>query len=162
MATPEPGTLFLYGIPAEDAPVRSAEMRGNFEGLARTHYTTDAALPLAPRQGQQRIWEDVAAGNVRLQYYDGAAWLTLLQLIASGVPAPRRLLFSITTPMAVWTLDHNLGQQPLAQVFNTAWRQLQASPTGPGAGQYLLDHPTPNRIVVTHPAPATGFAIIVG
>lgn len=55
MAAAEAGDLFQYDLPRTGAPVKSDEVRANFEGIARTHYTTDEGKPPAPRLGQLRV-----------------------------------------------------------------------------------------------------------
>jgi hypothetical protein len=133
MAAPlEPSQLFQYDVPGQDSPAGSKEMRDNYEGIARTFLTTVDARPAAPREGQRRIFKDPGPpANVKYQWYDGATWRTLLQQIEGGVAAPLKQIVEFNIAQTVWTINHNIGSQPLVQVFDTARRQLQPIHTFP-------------------------------
>lgn len=159
----QPAQLFLFDRPVQGGPPLSEEMRNNFEALARTMLTDSDAYPSAPRKGMVRIFEDAGPPAVtKYQWYDGGTWRTMLQKIEGGVAAPAKLLIDITTPLAVWTIDHNLGSRPVVQVFDSPWNQLQPVFGAPGAGQYSLLHVNENRVVITHPGAQDGHAIILG
>lgn len=126
--TREPAQVFLYDRPVQGGPSLSEEMRNNFRALAQTFYGTDAANPVAPRIGQFRVLREeppaFAVTNVKVQWFDGAVWRTLLQGIEGGIPAPTKLIVDITAPLAVWTIDHNLGSFPLVQVLNASGQEM--------------------------------------
>lgn len=130
----QPAQKFQYGVPGQNTPSLSAEIRDNFEAVARTFLTNDGALPAAARAGQVRIFQDPGPpANTKLEWYDGATWRTLLQRIEGGVAAPLKQIVDFTTPQTTWTIDHNIGSRPLVQVFDTAARQLEAVNTFPEA-----------------------------
>lgn len=165
----QPGQKFTYDRPFTGGPALSQEVRDNFEALARTNITDDATYPAAPRGGMFRIFNDPGPPtNAKFQWYDGATWRTLIQRIEGGGVGtasitPTRLAVDFTSALTTWSIDHNLGAQPLVQVFDALWNQLQVVPPGPVvAGQYLLVHSTENRVVVTHPGPITGHVVIIG
>ena len=160
MPEPEPGALFNFAVPATGVPQRSVDVRSNFEALARTLLTSDAAVPATARRGMVRILDQV--GAVRLQWYTGSAWVDLILNIDQGNVIPVRTQLQVAAAATVWTVDHNLGRRPLVQVFNGSFRQLAPIASAPAAGQYILDHVNENRFTVTHPAPVAGFAIFIG
>ena len=89
----DPASLWPgYGIPAEQTPARSAEIRNALEALARNFFSTDAQLPTNPRNGQLRIFDEGGLGNTKLQYRFGGDWQTVLQNIQDDVPAPAKQL----------------------------------------------------------------------
>lgn len=121
-----PGQLFRYDRPLQGSPTLSSEMRDYLQALARTHYTDNGIYPEAPRLGQLRIFADPGPPlNVRLQWYDGAIWRTLLQNIEGGQAAPAKQIVDVNVATDVWTIDHNLGSQPLVQVFDSTWKAMQ-------------------------------------
>lgn len=130
MAVTEPGQLFEYDQPTEKAWADARQVRNLFTALAQTNYTTDEAYPSAPRVGMARI-NASDLNNVRLQVWQGSPgqWRTVLQNIQGGVPAPVKQLVQVTVASTVWTLDHNLGKNVVALVFDTAFRQLRVANT---------------------------------
>jgi len=123
MAVTEPGALFEYDRPLEKAPVDAVEMRNLFTALAQSHYTTDEDFPTAPRVGMVRL-NAADATNVKLEIFQGDTWRVALQNIQGGVAAPAKQVVQVTTALSAWTIDHNLGSQPLVQVYDTAFRQM--------------------------------------
>lgn len=124
----DPATLWPgYGIPAEQTPARSAEIRNALEALARTFYSTDDAIPQNPRDGQMRIFDEVGLGNTKLQWRFGGDWQTVLQNVQNDVPAPSKQVAAGFAAVASspWVVDHNLGSKPLVQVFDLSYNQLQ-------------------------------------
>jgi hypothetical protein len=157
----QPSELFQFDQPPEGGPRTSAEMRDNFNALGQTNYGDDEDYPAAPRKGMLRILKDGA--NTKFQWYDGATWRDMLQRIEGGVPAPVKVIVDVTVAATVWTVDHNLGSQPLVQVFDASWNQRQVVPPGPvAADQYLLTHVNTNRFTVTHSGAVTGHVVILG
>lgn len=124
----DPASLWPgYGIPAEQTPARSAEMRNALEALARTFFSTDPLLPTNPRDGQLRVFDEVGLGNTKLQWRVGGAWTTMLQNIQDGVAAPAKQVAAgfAAVPSTPWVVDHNLGSKPLPQIYDLSFRQLQ-------------------------------------
>lgn len=126
--TREPAQIFLYDRPPQGAPSLSSEVRDNFSALAQSHYGTDPANPTAPRIGHVRILREeppaFAVTNVKYQWFDGAIWRTLLQRLEGGIPAPTKLIVDVSTPLTIWTIDHNLGSFPIVQIVNAAGQEL--------------------------------------
>jgi hypothetical protein len=164
MAGPaETSGLFLFDEPQAGAPRRSLEIRNNFEAVVRTNFGTDPAKPASPREGMLRILKDVTvANNWKLQGFLSGAWQTLLQRINGGFAAPAKRIFVFNAATSPWQLQHDLGSQPLVQVFDLTYMQRQVVPAAPGAGQYTLQHADANKVIVTFAAPATGVAIVLG
>lgn len=129
MADVQPAQLFLFDRPATGAPPRSEEVRNNFEAVARNFYTEDTAYPEVKRSGMARIFRDPGPPvNVKLQWWDGSDWRTIAQNIEGGIAAPAKQIVDINAALDVWTIDHNLGSQVLALVFDTNWNILSARP----------------------------------
>jgi hypothetical protein len=144
--------------PAEQVPLASAVVRNNFNSLATTNWTTDAAYPANPREGMQRILDEGGAGtNIKWQIYRGGSWQTVMQHLELGLTLTVRREFEFSTATATWLMDHNLGVRPLVQVFDAADDMLV--PTNikhvQTAGEW-------NRVIVTHGAVQTGYAILIG
>jgi len=127
MADIEPGQLFLYGRPVEGAFVDAEEMRNNLTALARTHYTTDVLYPLNAQDGQPRI-NAVDPNNIKFQVFISGAWRTVLQQVDKGVAAPVKNIWQFDTAGAAWIIDHNLGSQPLVQIYDAAFNLLTPVP----------------------------------
>jgi hypothetical protein len=125
MAVLEPGDKFTHDTPRLSSYQSSEEMRNNLTALAQQHYTTDAAKPFDPRDGQPRVNASDPA-NVKLEVYLSGAWRTLLQRIGIGQAAPTSQIAQFDTALAAWTIDHNLGAQPTALVYDGQFRQLEA------------------------------------
>jgi len=121
--------MFSKGIPANQTPARALEIRNNFEALAATFFTQDANEPQNPERGWFRLIDEVNnpafAGNIRHQWYDGAAWRTITQNIQGGVAAPTKIISAFSVPAVTWVVNHNLASKPLALVFDGAHQQLQ-------------------------------------
>jgi hypothetical protein len=161
--TIEPARKFKFNRPATGEPPISTLFRDLFEALARTNYTTDADFPLVAtsKDGMLRV-SAVDPNNIKLDVFIDGTWRTFIQNAQLGFAAPAKKIIEKTDAETVWTIDHNLGSQPLVQVFSPSYIQRQAVPSAPGANQYILQHTTPNRVVVTNPAPATGFVVLIG
>lgn len=131
MADLQPAQLFQFDRPFQGAPPRSEEIRQNFEALARTFYTDDTTYPEAPRSGALRIFRDVGPPlNVKIQWHDGANWRTIAQNIEGGIAVPSKRIVDINSPLSVWTIDHNLGSQVVALVFDSTWFALTQRSNG--------------------------------
>lgn len=140
----EPATLWPgFGIPAEQTPARSAEIRNAMEAIARTFLTSDAGRPSSPRDGMIRALND--GGNYRLQFRIGGDWQNFLQHIEDDIPAPAKLVLAqfAAVPSTVWVVDHNLGSKPMAQVFDTSYNMLRPVPSGGSEQQVYLGAITP-------------------
>ena len=125
MATNEPGQLFQFDRPLARGPVASAEVRGLFTALGQTNYTTDPTFPAAPRVGMQRI-NAADPNNIKWEVFQGTpgVWRTLLQNVQGGVITPAKQIVQVVAPTTTWTIDHNLGTQPIVQVFDASFRQM--------------------------------------
>lgn len=162
MTTPEASGLYIFDQPASGTPARSQEMRNNFEAVVRNNFGTDASKPPVAREGMSRILKDATTGAVKLQYYLNGAWVTFGQNLELGVPVGSKKIFQFASAVSPWTITHNLGSQPLVQIFDVTFTQRQVVPSAPGAGQYILQHSGPDVTIVTFSAPATGYAIVLG
>lgn len=125
MADLEPGVLFIYGIPRENAFLDAVEIEACLRALAQTHYTTDPTKPADARDGQLRVLANDPA-NIKFEVFLAGAWRTMLQHIDVSIPAPVKQIAQITVPSAAWTIDHNLGSQPLVQAYDDNFRLLAA------------------------------------
>jgi hypothetical protein len=165
--TPEPGSLFLFDRPASNTPALSQEMRDNFTALARTNITTDAAFPVDAREGMLRI-NASDPNDVRLEVAlivaGSLVWRTIAKQLQLAKALPTKLIADFGAPTNPWVVDHNLGSQPLAQAYNASWFAFQVVPQGGpiAAGQCTVEHPSPNRVIITFAAGATGHLIVVG
>jgi len=160
----EPGELFRFERPATKTPALSSEVRDNFTALGQTNLSSDPDVPDSTqrRDGMMRVLNE-DPNNVKLQMFYDTNWRTLFQQLQLGYPAPAKIITKVDSPgLAVWQIDHNLGSQPIVQVFDLTWRQLQAVPLAPGVDQYILQHSTENRVIITHPAAQDGYAVVVG
>ncbi len=122
----EPGELFLFARPAVGTPVKSDEVRNNFDALAQLNRTSKPEFPTIKKDGMPRfLTEDL--NNVRLQIWFDNAWRTIVQNIQLGIPAPAKLeaTFNPAPVGPTWTIDHGLGSRPLVQVFDLAGNQLE-------------------------------------
>lgn len=156
MADLLPAQLFQFDRPLQGGPPLSEEVRNNFEALARSFYTDDAAYPEAARQGMLRIYRDVGPPvNVQIQWYDGSAWRTIAQNIEGGIAAPSKRIVDIQNPLDVWTIDHNLGSQVLALVFDSSWYQLQARSLAEDRRIINLGHLPSGLLTTLAPGPAS-------
>jgi len=146
MATIEPGQLFQFDRPLERAVVDARLVREMFTALAQTNYTSSAAYPNAPRIGMLRI-SAVDPSNIKLEVFVGAPlqWRTLLQNIQLGVAVPVKQIVQFAVPSLTWTVDHNLGSQPLVQVFDASFNSL---PTGVASAPLYLGH-VPAAVLLT-------------
>jgi hypothetical protein len=162
MPSPEASGLFIFDEPQAGAPQRSQEVRNNFEAVVRANFGTDPTKPAVARDGMSRVLKDGITGVVRLQYYLNGGWRTFGQFLELGVPVGTKKIFQFTPASTPWTITHNLGSQPLVQVYDATYKQLQAVPAAPGADQYILQHSGSNVTIVTHAAPASGYAIVLG
>lgn len=134
MAELEPGQLFTHDVPIAQAVLDAVEVRNNFTALARTLYTTDPVNPLDKRQGMMRILADPAeAPNKKLQAFLDGDWRTLLQNIAAGIAAPVKQIVQIAAASNSWVVDHNLGSQPLVQIYDATFKKLEAKSVNPEA-----------------------------
>jgi len=124
MADLEPAELFRYGRPVEGAFMDAVEMREYLTALARTHYTTDADNPNNAQDGQPRF-NAVDPDNVKLEFWLNGAWRTALQGIDKGIAAPVKSIAQFDTAGVSWVIDHNLGSQPLVQVYDSTFQQLR-------------------------------------
>lgn len=165
--TPEPGTLFLFDRPASNTPALSQEMRDNFTALARTHFTTDPAYPADAREGMQRI-NALDPNDVKLEVAlivaGSLVWRTIAKQLQLAKALPTKLIVDFAAATNPWVVDHNFGSQPLVQAHNASWFAFQVVPQGGpiGAGQCTVEHPSPNRVIITFAAGATGHLIVVG
>lgn len=159
----EPGSMFNYGIPADNTPGIAQEMRLNFEALARSHYTTDPTFPTAPRSGQLRVLDETSGVGVKLQWYDGTAWVTLLQGIESDIATPLRREVNFAS-VASLVVDHYLGVSPVVQVVDSTGQLLQpVSPGPPGsASEFSMIHNSLDRVTLSFGASITGKVILIG
>lgn len=157
MATtdPEPGALFQYGIPAEGAPMDSKEIANNFLALAENNYTSDTSLsgdsafPKTKRKGQFRINASDPT-NVRLQLAlvlgGSLVWVTVLKYLQLGFSAPLLRIVLVNPGVNVWTIDHDLGQKPLVQVFDDVGFQFDTvgqAQLGTAISKLQVDPPVP-------------------
>lgn len=154
--------LFNFDKPAAqpkgEVPLTSAIVRNNFNALGTTNWTTDPNYPDNPRDGMQRILDEAGAGtNVKWQLYLNGTWQTLIQHLELILSISVRREFDFTAAAAVWTINHNLGVRPLVQVFDAADTML-----APASIQHVQVGGEWNRVVVTHGAAQTGYALLVG
>lgn len=144
--------------PEGQVPLASAVVRNNFNALATTNWTTNANYPANPRNGMMRVLDLNGAGtNIKLQLFRAGAWQTLIQHLELILGLAVRREFVFTAAAAVWTIDHNLGVRPLVQTFNAADLQIT-----PASVLHVQVGGEWNRVVVTHGAPQTGYALLVG
>lgn len=126
---PDPAALYQVGIPRDQTPARSEEIRNNFQALLQNLFTSDPALPLNAPDYAIRLLDDVndpiQAGNLRLQVRFGGAWRDILQNLQGGLAAPAKSLLDFVQggPSSPWVIDHNLGSQPMVQVIGTTGPQ---------------------------------------
>lgn len=157
------GSLFIFGEPQSGAPRRSQEIRNNFEAVARMNITADPSLPKNPHEGMSRILMDLSPANNWLwQLYLEGQWRTQLSRINSSQSGVSRRTFTFGSAVNPWVIQHNSGNQPLVQIFDSTFKQMQVVPFGPGPGQFILQHADANRCNVTFAGPTTGFAIVIG
>lgn len=123
MAAIEPADQFTYGTPRTSSAATSQEVRDNFEALAQNHLTTDPDKPLDRRDGQFRV-NRVDLTNSKLQMWLDGNWRTLLQQIQLDIAAPVKNIVQFSTASASWVVDHNLGSQVVAQVFDSLFVKL--------------------------------------
>ena len=85
---PDPAQLFQsFGFPGTDTPQTSQAVRRQLEALGRLFYTTDPDYPAGPRVGMPRIYNPDGLGiGIKLQWYDGVDWLTLIDGIETTNP----------------------------------------------------------------------------
>lgn len=119
---------FVYGIPSAQTPTRSAEVRANFEALARTSFTEDPNFPPSPKEGQQRIRRDPLTGIYYLEAFITGSWVIMLQNIQFGFAAPTKQIVDVPAALTTWQIDHNLNSFPIVQVFNSANQMLTPVP----------------------------------
>jgi hypothetical protein len=166
---PEPGTLFQYGLPADNQPAIAREIRDAFKAIARTHYTSDSDFPAYPQNGQPRInAED--PNNTKLQFWlpgtgGGSQWRDAISFLNLGLGTPSKQVVAVTTPATVWTIDHNIGSFVHAFAFDSSGYAFQ--PVGPppmliGSGQVQIQQVNVNRVVFTFSGATAGFAVIIG
>lgn len=147
-----------WGKPVYRGPRLSEEIRQNFDTLGRLNITDDESYPDSPRDGMPRV-NEADPTNVKLQIWYDSLWRTILQKIHTGIPSPAKLIYEVTVAATVWTIDHNLGSAVLVQVFDSTWNILTP------ANIQQVDTGVPplkNRVVITHGAPVTGNAVIIG
>lgn len=147
-----------WGKPVYRGPRLSEELRENFDTLGRLNITDDETYPDSPRDGMPRV-NEADSTNVKLQIWYGLDWRTILQNIQSGIPAPAKQIHEVTVAAAVWTIDHNLASAVIVQVFDSTWNIL--TPTNIQQVDTGIP-PLKNRVVITHGAPTTGNAVIIG
>jgi hypothetical protein len=125
----EPAEQFSFDVPALDAPVLSEEIRNNFNSLGRTLFTEDDTLPAVAvaRDGMMRVNASDPT-NIKLDVFLSGAWRTILQGLAGGISATTKIIASFVSA-SVWTIDHNLGTKPLAQVADA--NNMQLEPVSP-------------------------------
>jgi len=169
MATtaPEPARLFKFATPAPGTPTLAEEVRDNFSALVQSNYTTDPAFPDTPQPGMRRINAEDPT-NVKDQVWlpdGGGSWRTVFQHVEANTPAPAKVIVQVTTPATVWTIDHNLGGLALCQTLDASLKQHVVVSAAPAPGECIVQHvitPLVQRVVITHPAPTTGWVIIIG
>lgn len=125
MAELEPAQLPVFGLPIENAFLDAVEIRNALKALAQTFYTTEASRPSDARQGMQRV-NAVDPTNIKLEQFINSQWRTILQRIDAGIPAPVKQIVEVPVglPITPWVVDHNLGSQVSALVFDIAFLQL--------------------------------------
>jgi hypothetical protein len=143
--------MFDFNVPAVGNPADALEIQANFAALATTNFTEDAAYPLNPRDGMQRVYKQ--SSTVWLwQIYKDSSWVTIKDIFSTSGTLQRDEL-TITTPAAVWTFTHGFGVHPLVQVQNSSGYLL--SPAS-------IQHTSVNQVVVTHGSPQTGKIVVIG
>lgn len=135
----EPAQFQVYGLPVADSFVTSLQMRQQLEALARNFYSTSSANPQENRSGQIRVLADDPT-NVKIQVYLNGVYRTFAQSVQDGVAAPIKQIVQVPvgTPLAQWTINHNLGTQPVVLVFDTGFTQLQVFPATGGVERVYL------------------------
>jgi len=127
----DPASLFQVGLPRDQIPARSAEIRNNLQALLQNLFTTDPSLPTNPQEYSFRLFNELTdptkAGNLRLQIRFGGSWRDFLQNLQGGLAAPAKTIVDFVAggPSSPWVIDHNLGSQPFVQVIGTTGPQLQ-------------------------------------
>ena len=124
MADLEPADIFTYDIPQETSFLDAKQIRDNFTALAQTHLTTDPTKPLDARDGMLRL-NRATPTNTKLEVFLSGAWRTMLQNVELGTPSPIKQIVQVVTPTNPWVIDHNLGAQVVAQVFDAAFVGLK-------------------------------------
>src|ERR1700676_1240437 len=123
------GTIYTFDAPAAGSPQVSQLIRNNLEALARTNLTNDPTVPNPAREGMARVYVD-NTGKYFLQYFLLGQWRTVAQGIQTGIPVGSKQIFKFTTAVNPWTITHNDGTQPLIQVYDSSFRELQVVPPG--------------------------------
>jgi hypothetical protein len=80
-----------------------------------------------------------AAGEVLK--YDGTKW-------ADATEAGGAFVYTQAVAASTWTINHNLGQVPSVEVFDSGSQEIEAD----------VSHPTPNQTVIVFSVPLAGFA----
>ena len=124
MADLEPAELFAYGIPLELAFADAKEIRDAFTALAQSFYTTDVNKPLDARNGQIRV-SAAAPTNSTLEVFLDGAWRVMIQQIDKGIPSPVKQIVQFNTATTPWVINHNLGSQVVACVYDASFIQLK-------------------------------------
>lgn len=125
--TVQPAQVWLFERPGTGTPVRSEEVRNNFNAIGRLFFTDNADYPENPRNGMPRVLAQ-DPNNVRFQVWFNNAWRTIFQNIQRGIPAPAQLVATVESPgLTTWTIDHNLGVKPIVQVFDELGNMLEAT-----------------------------------
>ena len=130
MAELEPAELFTHGIPLELSFADAKEIRDAFTALARSFFTTDDTKPLDARDGQVRV-NASAPANFTLDVFLDGNWRTMIQQIDKGIPSPVKKIVQFDVPLASWVIDHNLGSQVVALVYDVSFIQLKPVNTFP-------------------------------
>lgn len=73
--------------------------------------------------------------------YDGTQWV-------DGAESSGAYVFTQSSPATTWTINHNLGHIPSAEVFDSGSNEVDADVT----------HPTPNQTLIVFTVPTAGFA----
>lgn len=126
MVAPTVSDLYTFDQPASGSQQLSLLIRNNFEALSRNNFGTDPNFPKNAREGMERIRKDPSTGTYYLEFFLAGAWQIAARGLQLGTPMAAKKLFQFSTPVSVWNLTHNLGSQPIVQVFDPSWTQLQA------------------------------------
>ncbi len=139
---------FIYDVPLTGSAYRAFEVRDNFNALGINNATANPDHPKNARNGMSRVLSE-DPNNVKFQiFWNG--WQTLIYDIG-GATQSRRKSKSFSA-LAQWTFDHGLGEIPITQVLVG---NILVSPE-------KVEHPSGNRVIVTHATPQTGTIIVVG
>jgi len=141
----EPAELFSYGVPTEGAFLDALEIRNALNALAQTHLTTNPANPSNARQGQFRV-NGTDPANFTLDVFINGVFRTVIQNIDKGIAVPTKQVVQFDTAVTPWVIDHNIGSQVVAQVFDSAFIAMKPVNVFDIQDVTLLDIDTANPV----------------